>query len=133
MNVKPVSTPGPVATGQAVQGEAFRASTGSSSSNRGETLRRSAQAVAESPANNASAPVDQNTQVSSEDRQTADQLRSYIKNDDVQVSTRHDDASGRSVVEVRDKASGEVVTQYPAEELIRLYAALRESLVDESA
>jgi uncharacterized FlaG/YvyC family protein len=67
------------------------------------------------------------------DRQKAKQLKAFVSDANMKLSTYHDEASGRDILEVRDQATGELVTQYPSEELIRLYAALRQSLVDESA
>ena len=43
------------------------------------------------------------------------------------------EASGHLVLRVQDQATGELVEQIPADALLRLYAALRESLVDEQA
>jgi uncharacterized FlaG/YvyC family protein len=37
------------------------------------------------------------------------------------------------VLQVQSLATGEVVEQIPSEELLRLYASMRESLVDERA
>jgi flagellar protein FlaG len=46
----------------------------------------------------------------------------------VQVRAHRDDASARLVLQVRDRTTGEVIEQYPPEQLLRFYAALRESL-----
>ena len=51
----------------------------------------------------------------------------------MQVSTHHDEASGHLVLRVHDQATGALIDQLPADELLRLYAALRETLVDERA
>jgi len=133
MNVKPVATPGLVPASQTTHGEAPRASTGSSTSDRGPALQRQTQATAAPQTNKTVPAAGQAVEVSSEDRQKAEQLRAFVNNDDLRVSTRHDDASGRNIVEILDQASGEVVSQYPTEEIIRLYASLRQSLVDKSA
>ena len=42
---------------------------------------------------------------------------------DLDVSTFHDDQTGRSVVRVADRVSGEVIAQVPSEDLLRFYAA----------
>ena len=63
----------------------------------------------------------------------ARRLKSLITDPAMQVSTHHDEASGRLVLRVRDPATGELIKQLPADELLRLYAALRETLVDERA
>lgn len=68
-----------------------------------------------------------------DDLKKAETLRALISNENMQLRTYHDDASGRSVLEVSDQATGEIVSQYPSDELLRLYAALREPLVDQSA
>jgi hypothetical protein len=44
---------------------------------------------------------------------------------EVAVETRHDEATGRVVVRIRDRASGEVMAQMPPEELLRFWAAVR--------
>lgn len=51
---------------------------------------------------------------------------------EVQVETVHDDSTGRTVVRVRDRVSGEVVAQTPPEELLRFWATARQEppLVD---
>ncbi len=46
----------------------------------------------------------------------------------VAVETLHDEASGRFVVRVEDRFSGEVVAQMPPEDLLRFWAAVREGL-----
>ncbi len=43
----------------------------------------------------------------------------------VTVETRHDEASGRFVVVVRERGTQEVVGQYPPEQLLRFWAAAR--------
>ncbi|MDF2782274.1 MAG: FlaG protein [Geminicoccaceae bacterium] len=51
----------------------------------------------------------------------------------MRVSTHHDDDSDRVVLRVQSLSTGQVVEQIPSEELLRLYATLRQSLVDERA
>jgi uncharacterized FlaG/YvyC family protein len=67
------------------------------------------------------------------DRLEATRLRALVTDPGVRVSLRQDEASGRVVVQVVSRGTGEVVDQIPAEELLRLYSALREPLLDERA
>jgi hypothetical protein len=67
---------------------------------------------------------------------SAARLKALLADPSVQVMAHRDDASARLVLQVRDRATGEVIEQYPPEQLLRFYAALRESLgalVDQSA
>lgn len=45
---------------------------------------------------------------------------------EVDVQSFRDEATGRMVYRVTDRRSGEVLTQTPPDELLRLYAALRQ-------
>jgi uncharacterized FlaG/YvyC family protein len=63
----------------------------------------------------------------------AQRLKALLTDPAMQVSTHHDEASGHFVLRVQDQATGVLVEQIPADALLRLYAALRESLVDEQA
>jgi FlaG protein len=63
----------------------------------------------------------------------AARLKALLTDSDVQVSTHLDEPSGRFVLQVESLTTGEVVEQIPSEELLRLYASLREPLVDECA
>ncbi len=63
----------------------------------------------------------------------AARLKALLTDPGMRVSTHHDDDSGRVVLRVQSLATGEVVEQIPSEELLRLYATLRQSLVDERA
>ncbi len=132
MNVNPVAAPGHTSKGQ-VAAKAINQQIPTSSSDRGELRKRSAPVTAEAKINQATTLVDHNSQAISADRQKAEQLKAFISDDSVRLSTYHDEASGRSILEVRDQVTGDVVSQYPSEELIRLYAALRQPLVDQSA
>lgn len=67
------------------------------------------------------------------DRLESDRLKALVTDPGLRVSIRPDEASGRVVMQVVDRATGQVVEQVPAEELVRLYAALREPLLDERA
>ena len=132
MNVTPVTAPGPTSTGQ-IETRTRSAQPQAPAPDRGQPSPR--ELAAQRPQNDdtpqsiaqASATIDD------ADRQKADQLKAFVANDKFSLSTYHDDNSGRQVVEVRDQTTGEVVSQYPSEELIRLYTSLRESLVDERA
>ena len=63
----------------------------------------------------------------------AQRLKALLTDPAMQVSTHHDEASGHVVLRVQKQATGELIEQIPADALLRLYAALRESLVDERA
>jgi hypothetical protein len=67
------------------------------------------------------------------DRLEAGRLKALITDPGLRVSMHKDEASGRVVMQVVSRASGEVIEQIPAEELLRLYSALREPLLDERA
>jgi hypothetical protein len=60
-------------------------------------------------------------------------LRTLLTDPAMRVSTHQDEASGRTILQVRSRATGEVIEQIPSEALLRLYAAMREPLVDERA
>lgn len=65
--------------------------------------------------------------------QVAAQLESYLRSVGRSLQFRIDTASGRTVVSVRDSATGEVIRQIPNEEALRLAQALGaqpNSLVD---
>ena len=63
----------------------------------------------------------------------AARLKALLTDPGMRVSTHHDDGSDRIVLRVESLTTGEVVEQIPSEELLRLYATLRQSLVDERA
>jgi hypothetical protein len=65
---------------------------------------------------------------SSAEEPSAARLKSLLADPAVQVRAHRDDASARLVLQVRDRATGEVIEQYPPDQLLRFYAALRESL-----
>ena len=58
----------------------------------------------------------------------AGRLKALLADPAVQVLAHRDDASARLVLQVRDRTTGEIIEQYPPEQLRRFYAALRESL-----
>ncbi len=132
MNVNPVAAPGHTSKGQ-VAAKAISQQVPTSVSERGDTHTRSAMITAKPKDDQATVLADHNSEAVSADRQKAEQLKAFIGDESVRLSTYHDEASGRSVLEVRDQITGDIVSQYPSEELIRLYAALRQPLVDQSA
>jgi hypothetical protein len=67
------------------------------------------------------------------DRLEASRLKALVTDPGVRISMHPDEASGRIVLQVVSRATGDVVEQIPAEELLRLYSALREPLLDERA
>lgn len=70
------------------------------------------------------------------DQQEGARLKALITDPNHRLSTQPDEVTGRVVLRVEDRATGELVEQYPAEELLRLYAAMRGSLgglVDQQA
>jgi hypothetical protein len=67
------------------------------------------------------------------DRLEAGRLKALITDPGLRVSIRQDEASGRVVMQVVSRQTGEVVDQIPAEELLRLYSALRRPLLDARA
>jgi uncharacterized FlaG/YvyC family protein len=70
------------------------------------------------------------------DEPGAARLRALLADPAVQVSAHRDEPSARLVLQVRDRATGEIIEQYPPDQLLRFYAAMRASLgalVDQSA
>lgn len=63
----------------------------------------------------------------------ARRLKGLLSDPDMQVSTHYHEPSGHVVMQIQSRATGDVVDQIPSETLLRLFAALRESLVDETA
>jgi uncharacterized FlaG/YvyC family protein len=58
-------------------------------------------------------------------------LKALLTDPSVRVSTHRDDQSGHVVLTVQEHETGRVVEQFPSDKMLRLYAALRESLIDE--
>ena len=82
-----------------------------------------------------SAAADNTGQLSG-DQQAGARLKALITDPNLRVSTQPDAVTGRVVLRIEDRATGEMVEQYPAEALLRLYAAMRDSLgglVDQQA
>ena len=133
MEVNPASTPKIPASGQSTTGQARSARVATAAPDHGPALKIESSSTAssslpDSPAANADA-----ISVNADDLKKAETLRALISDQSMQLRTYHDEASGRSVLEVSDQKTGKVVSQYPSDELLRLYAALREPLVDQSA
>lgn len=132
MNVNPLAAPGPASTARIATGAESQQVPASASDR--ENVRQRPVTPAPAPSNGqAGLSIERNGQAQSADRQKAEQLKAFIGNDDVRLSTYHDEDSGRNILQVRDQVTGDVVSQYPSEELIRLYAALRQPFVDQSA
>lgn len=67
---------------------------------------------------------------------SAARLKALLADPAVRVRAHRDDESARLVLQVVDHTTGDVIEQYPPDQLLRFYAALRESLgalVDERA
>jgi hypothetical protein len=58
----------------------------------------------------------------------ADRLRAQLHDPALRVTSFRDDDSGHFVLRITDRASGEVIDQYPPERLLRLFAAMRETI-----
>lgn len=73
---------------------------------------------------------------SGDEERGAARLKALLADPTMQVRAHRDDASARFVLQVLDRTTGEVIEQYPPDQLLRFYAALRESLgalVDQQA
>jgi hypothetical protein len=60
-------------------------------------------------------------------------LKRLLTDPAMQVNTFQDEAADRTVLRVQSRTTGEIIEQIPSEALLRLYATMRESLVDERA
>jgi len=63
----------------------------------------------------------------------AQRLKALLTDPSKRVSMHRDGASGHVVMRVEHRTTGEVIDQIPSEDILRLYASMRESLVDERA
>ncbi len=67
----------------------------------------------------------------------ADQLKARITSPAMRVTTFQDETTGRPVLRIEDRQTGDLVEQYPSERLLRLFAAMRGAggggVIDESA
>lgn len=128
MEVIPPQMPRSAVADQSLSGSEKPSNTALASPNHGPALRL---ASSQPTSGNGSQTGDAEVNVANaQDLEKAERLRNQISDRNMQLTTYHDEASGHSVLEVTDQATGQVVTQYPSDELLRLYAALREPLVD---
>lgn len=132
MNVNPVTAPGPSPSRQ-IEARVKAPQAPAPAVDHGQVLERGQASIKRAEVNGVQAAANNLSQAAEADRQKAEQLRSFVANDKFSISTYHDEGSGRQIVEVRDQETGDVVSQYPSEELRRLYESLRESLVDQQA
>ena len=132
MNVSPVTAPGPAASGIATATAGSRQAS-TIGEDRGGVRERSIAPAALRENNQTNVVPERNNPAGETDRQKAEQLKAFVNDDNMRLRTYHDESSGRSILEVREQTTGRVVSQYPSEELIRLYASLRQSLVDRRA
>lgn len=132
MEVNPPQTPRSLVADQSLSGPVKSSNAASSAADHGPALK-----VETSSATNVTSiklDGDSNAEApQTEELEKAETLRNLISDRNMQLTTYHDEASGHSVLRVTDQATGKVVNQYPSDELLRLYAALREPLVDQSA
>lgn len=68
-------------------------------------------------------------------RAVARQIEAYLRSNSRSVEFSVDADSGRTVVSVRDKETGELIRQIPGDEVLRIAQAMKEltSLLDETA
>lgn len=133
MEINPASTPRSSTPGQSSTGTVGSPSVATLAPDHGPALGLEPSQAAALKAMDSQAGGTDAKPTNTEDLQKAETLRAHIGNKNMQLKTYHDESSGRSVLEVSDQATGKVVSQYPSDELLRLYAALREPLVDQSA
>jgi flagellar protein FlaG len=73
-------------------------------------------------------PLAEPQSVGSLEEQLARASSALFRDRDVAVETLRDEPTGKVVVRVKDRSSGEVVAQMPPEDLLRFWAAMREGL-----
>ena len=68
-------------------------------------------------------------------RAVAKQIEAYLRSNGRSVEFSVDADSGRTIVSVRDKETGELIRQIPGDEVLRIAQAMKEltSLLDETA
>jgi uncharacterized FlaG/YvyC family protein len=132
MNVNPVSMPGPTSSGQ-IETRVKEPQAPAPASDRGHVLQREYASADRRTEGGLANALDNANEIDESDLQKAEQLREFVASDKFNLRAYHDEGSGRQIIEVRDQTTGDVVTQYPSEELVRLYTSLRQSLVDERA
>ncbi len=128
MDVNPVATSSPGPTNQ-LSTSSGRLHASASTRNHEPALRLDASPAA----GQRQGGTVQDKTTDSDDLKEAERLKALISDKNVRLRTYHDEASGRDVLEVRDQTTGDVVSQYPSDDLLRLYAALRQPLVDQNA
>lgn len=130
MNVTPVTMPGSPTSGQ-IEARTRGQQAPAPAADRGHVSQRDLASAERPEQSKAAAFLESVNEIDAADRQKAEQLREFVVNEKFSLRTYHDEQSGRHIVEVRDQTTGDVVTQYPSEELIRLYSSFRQSLVDQ--
>lgn len=133
MELKPAQMPRSPVADQSLSGSARSSNAALSAPNQGPALRLESSQTTLGNTSGIQANRPDTYATNADDLKRAENLRNLISDQNMQLTTYHDEASGRSVLEVTDQATGKVVTQYPSDELLRLYAALREPLVDQNA
>jgi FlaG protein len=74
----------------------------------------------------AAAPVARAERPDAVQQAVARVVEAYAPDRDVSVDSRYDRATGRAVVRVADRRTGEVLFESPPEELLRFFASARE-------
>jgi flagellar protein FlaG len=72
-------------------------------------------------------PPDGNTLPAMTLRQAIEQIQDFLDDSQRQLQFQVDENSGRTVVRVVDPGSGEVIRQFPSEELLQIAATLERS------
>lgn len=80
-------------------------------------------------------PAEKPVQAPDAARAVARQIEAYLRSNGRSVEFSVDADSGRTVVSVRDKETGELIRQIPGDEVLRIAQAMKEltSLIDETA
>ena len=78
------------------------------------------------PGGPAAAPVAGTESPDAVQQAVARVVEAYAPDRDVSVDNRYDQATGRAVVRVADRRTGEVLFESPPEELLRFFASTRE-------
>lgn len=68
-------------------------------------------------------------------RAVAQQIEAYLRSNSRSLEFTVDTDTGRTIVSVRDKETGELIRQIPGDEVLRIAQAMKEltSLIDETA
>jgi len=80
-------------------------------------------------------PAEKPVQAPDAARAVARQIEAYLRSNGRSVEFSVDADSGRTIVSVRDKETGELIRQIPGDEVLRIAQAMKEltSLLDETA